>query len=52
MWRQEPIYGSKMLKIVLRDYLTYPHIWLKEQEENKKDRTDRTAKKDKIDIYT
>ena len=34
-WRQEPIYGSLMLKIVLWAYLTYPHIWLKEHEEKK-----------------
>ena len=32
-WRQEPIYGSMTLKIVLWAYLTYPHIWLKEHEE-------------------
>ena len=34
-WRQEPIYGSMTLKIVLWAYLTYPHIWLKEHEEKK-----------------
>ena len=32
---------------IVFDYLTYPHNWLKEQEENKKDRT---AKKDKTDL--
>ena len=35
-WRQDPIYGSIALKIDLWAYLTYPHTWLKEQEENKK----------------